>query len=75
MSLLTLLPARYAKAIATLIYALIAYITAYGPVWHLQPALIAIGGILGVGAIPNSTPAPASPAPIPVYVQAPEPPK
>lgn len=55
---MTLLPARYAKAIAALVAALITYAEAYGATWHLVPALIAIGGILGVTGVPNQSAAP-----------------
>lgn len=55
----TALPAVYAKFITALAAAAVAYLTAYGTVWHLQPALIAIGGALAVLGVPNASPAPA----------------
>lgn len=54
-SLLSLIPARYAKAVASTVGLAIAYLEAYGPSWHLVPAAIAIGGILGVYGVPNRT--------------------
>jgi hypothetical protein len=53
---LNLIPARYAKALAALVAALVTYTEAYGPTWHLVPAMIAIGGILGVYGVPNTPP-------------------
>jgi hypothetical protein len=52
-NLLTLLPAKYAKALGGFYLALSTYLSAYGLTWHLNGALLAISGILGVTFIPN----------------------
>jgi hypothetical protein len=71
--MLAALPARYAKAIAALYLAASTYLTAYGLTWHLNGALLAIGGLLGVTFIPNAGSAAGSPAAIPPQRTAPPP--
>jgi len=64
-NLLTLLPARYAKMLAAAIAALVTYVEAYSFTWHPVAAFIAIGGILGVFGVPNTSPATAIAPPAP----------
>jgi hypothetical protein len=59
MTLLTTLPAQYAKFIASLVGNLLVYLQLYGPAWHLVPAVTAIAVSLGVAGVPNTKPAPA----------------
>jgi hypothetical protein len=63
--MISLIPARYAKAITTLVGALITYIETIGPHWDLKAALLYIGLILGVGAVPNAATTATSPAATP----------
>jgi hypothetical protein len=58
MNLLQMLPARYAKAITAVVGAAITYIETVGVHWDLKAALLYFGLVLGVGAVPNATPAP-----------------
>jgi hypothetical protein len=52
-SLMASLPARYSKFVTVLIGLFITYVSIYGWVWHLDPALIMIGTALGVYGVPN----------------------
>jgi hypothetical protein len=54
MNLASLVPARYAKFIASLIGLLVVYLEEYGATWHLVPAVIAMGAALGVFGVPNA---------------------
>ena len=54
MNLVALLPARYAKAITSLIGSLIVYLQLYGATWHLVPAMTMIAAGLGVAGVPNA---------------------
>ena len=57
------LPAVYAKFITALAGNALAYLTAYGAVWHLEPALVMLGGALAVLGVPNApAPMPAIPS-------------
>lgn len=58
----TAIPARYAKFITALLGAAVGYLTAYGPVWDLQGALVMAGTALAVLGVPNAA-APAVAAP------------
>ena len=64
-SMLSMLPARYSKFIASLIGLFITYVSIYGWTWHLETALIMIGTALGVVGVPNGPP-PAIAVPVPV---------
>ena len=67
------LPAQYSKAIATAVGLLITYLQAYGAVWHLVPAVMAIGAVLGVYGVPNAPKPPAKlPAQPPVWTPSPQ---
>lgn len=50
----TVLPQR-AKFFAADVALLVTYLEAYGPVWHLVPAVTAIATSLGVYGIPNAS--------------------
>ena len=54
------LPAQYAKFITALAGNALAYLTAYGATWHLQPALVGIAAALAVFGVPNAAPAPTA---------------
>lgn len=50
----SLIPARYAKAITSLVGLLITYLQMYGATWHLVPAVTAVAAALAVLGVPNS---------------------
>ena len=50
----TALPAQYAKFLTALAGNALAYLTAYGAVWHLQPALVGVAAALAVFGVPNA---------------------
>ena len=61
------IPAQYAKFVTALLGAVAGYLTAYGPVWNLQGALVMAGTALAVLGVPNgTTPAVQAPAARPV---------
>lgn len=55
MNNLTVIPAQYAKFIASLIGALVLYLQRYGAAWHLVPAVMALAASLGVAGVPNAS--------------------
>lgn len=58
-TLLSVLPAKYAKFLTSLGGLLVVYLQMYGSTWHLVPAVTAIGAALGVLGVPNTGKAPA----------------
>ena len=48
------IPAQYAKFITALAAAAVSYLTVYGATWHLQAALVMLGGALAVLGVPNA---------------------
>lgn len=72
-TMLSMLPAKYAKFITSLAGLLVIYLQMYGATWHLVPAVTAIGAALGVAGVPNKAttlapPVNAPPAPPPAIM-------